>query len=57
MAQIYMDQKMADSAVGPLYLALGIRTGLAGPMDATLVPDFDRLAEAYLALRQYDNAE
>src|ERR1017187_1197187 len=57
MAQIYLDQKMADSAVGPLNLALSIRTRLAGPMDTTLVPDFDCLAEAYVALRQYDNAE
>src|ERR1017187_1410412 len=57
MAQIYLDQKMADSAVGPLNLALSIRTRLAGPMDPTLVPDFDCLAEAYVALRQYDNAE
>jgi len=57
MAQVYLDQKMEDSAVGPLNLALGIRTNLAGPMDPTLVPDLDRLAAAYLALRQYDNAE
>ena len=39
MAQIYLDQKMADSAVGPLNLALSIRTRLSGPMDPTLVPD------------------
>jgi tetratricopeptide (TPR) repeat protein len=57
MAQLYMDQKTAGSAVGPLNLALSIRIKLAGPMDPTLVPDFDRLAEAYVTLRQYDNAE
>jgi len=57
MALLYLDQKMADSAVGPLNLALAIRTRLTGPMDPSLVPDFDRLAEAYVDLRQYDNAE
>ena len=57
MAQIYIDQKMADDAVAPLNMAIYIRTSLAGPLDVSLVPDLDRLGEVYNGQRAYDNAE
>jgi tetratricopeptide (TPR) repeat protein len=57
MAQVYMEQKNVDGAIGYLNNALTIRAKLAGPLDPTLVPELDRLAGAYVAKRSYPDAE
>jgi len=57
IAQIQMELKKPDAAVGPLHTALEIRTKLLGPLDPSLVYDLDRLAGIQVTLRQYDKAE
>jgi tetratricopeptide (TPR) repeat protein len=56
-AQIQMENQKPEEALGPLHSALSIRTQLAGPLDASLIYDLDRLGVATVALRQYDKAE
>jgi tetratricopeptide (TPR) repeat protein len=57
MAQLFMDEKNLQSAVGSLKTALEMRTKSAGPLDPSLVPDLDRIAGAWIALREYEKAE
>ena len=56
LAQIYMEQKKPEPAIGSLKSALEIRTRIAGPLDPSLVPDLDRLGELYTTIRAYDDA-
>jgi tetratricopeptide (TPR) repeat protein len=56
IAQVYMEQKMPEPAIGSLKQALEMRTKLAGPLDPSLVPDLDRLGELYTLIRAYDDA-
>jgi tetratricopeptide (TPR) repeat protein len=57
IAQIQMELKKPEDAVGSLNTALEIRTKLLGPLDPSLVYDLDRLAGVQITLRQYDKAE
>jgi len=57
IAQIQMELKKPDAAVGSLTMALGIRTKLLGPLDPSLVYDLDRLAGIQITQRAYDKAE
>lgn len=57
MAQILMDQKQPEKAASALDVALGIRTRMAGPLDASLLPVLDRLGAIQTALRDYATAE
>jgi len=57
IAQIQMELKNLDAAVGTLNMALGIRTKLLGPLDPSLVYDLDRLAGLQVTQRAYDKAE
>lgn len=57
IAQIQMELKKPDAAVGSLNAALDIRTKLLGPLDPSLVYDLDRLGGIQITLRQYDQAE
>jgi tetratricopeptide (TPR) repeat protein len=56
IAQVYMEKKEPEPAINSLNAALGIRTKLAGPLDASLVPDLDRLGELYTLQRAYEDA-
>jgi hypothetical protein len=51
IAQIQMELKKPDAAVGSLNTALDIRTKLLGPLDPSLVYDLDRLAGIQIMLR------
>jgi tetratricopeptide (TPR) repeat protein len=57
MAQVYMAMKLPETAIGALTTALNIRTKLAGPLDATLIYDLDRLGAAYTSTQAYEQAE
>jgi tetratricopeptide (TPR) repeat protein len=57
IAQIQMELKKPEEAIGPLNIALEIRIKLLGPLDPSLVYDLDRLAGIQITLRQYDKAE
>jgi tetratricopeptide (TPR) repeat protein len=57
MAQIHMELKNLNAAVGMLEIAIRIRGSLAGPLDPSIVPDLDRMAGALITLRSYDKAE
>jgi tetratricopeptide (TPR) repeat protein len=57
MAQVLMEQKKPEDAVGPLNNALTIRTKLGGPLDPSLVYDLDRLGSIQTVLRDYPKAE
>jgi tetratricopeptide (TPR) repeat protein len=57
IAQIQMELKKPDAAIGSLNTALGIRTKLLGPLAPSLVYDLDRLAGIQIMLRAYDKAE
>jgi tetratricopeptide (TPR) repeat protein len=57
IAQIQMELKKPEEAMGSLNIALDIRTKLLGPLDPSLVYDLDRLAGIQITLRQYDKAE
>jgi tetratricopeptide (TPR) repeat protein len=57
IAQIQMELKKPDAAIGSLNMALGIRTKLLGPLAPSLVYDLDRLAGIQIMLRAYDKAE
>jgi tetratricopeptide (TPR) repeat protein len=57
IAEIQMELKKPDEATTALNMALGIRTKLLGPLDASLVYDLDRLAGIQIMQRQYPKAE
>jgi tetratricopeptide (TPR) repeat protein len=57
MAQIHMEMKNVPSGISMLMAAIQTRGKLSGPLDSSLVPDLDRLAEALLMQRAYDKAE
>jgi tetratricopeptide (TPR) repeat protein len=57
MAQILMDQKQPDNAAAALGVALGIRTRLAGPLDASLLPVLDQLGAIQNGQHDYEKAE
>ena len=57
IAQIQMELKKPEEAMGSLNIALGIRTKVLGPLDPSLVYDLDRLAGIQVTLRQYNKAE
>ena len=57
IAQIQMELKKPETALGSLKIALDIRTKLKGPLEPSLVYDLDRLAGIQVTLRQYDKAE
>jgi tetratricopeptide (TPR) repeat protein len=57
IAQIQMELKNPEAAIGSLHLAIGIRTKLAGPLDPSLSYDLDRLGELEITMRAYDKAE
>jgi len=57
IAQIQMELKKPEAAMGSLKTALEIRTKLKGPLDPSLMYDLDRMAGIEVTLRQYDQAE
>jgi len=57
MAQVLLEQKKPEDAIGPLHNAIAIRTKLGGPLEPSLVYDLDRLGSVQTALRAYDKAE
>lgn len=57
IAQIQMEMKKLDDAVGTLNQALAIRTKLLGPLDPSLVYDLDRLGGIQITQRAYAQAE
>jgi tetratricopeptide (TPR) repeat protein len=57
IAQIQMELKKPEAAVGSLNIALDIRTKLLGPLDPSLVYDLDRLAGIQIMQRAYPKAE
>jgi tetratricopeptide (TPR) repeat protein len=57
IAQIQMELKKPEAALGSLKIALEIRTKLKGPLDPSLIYDLDRMAGIQVTLRQYDKAE
>jgi tetratricopeptide (TPR) repeat protein len=57
ISQIQMQQKDIPAAIASIGVAITMRTDMSGPLDPSLIGDLDRLAGAYIVVRNYPKAE